>query len=936
MTTPVPPLTHLLRQLAPEGNSVPDAELLRRYADHRDEAAFELLLWRHGGMVWGVCRRVAPDHGAAEDAFQATALALARHAGAVRAARSVAGWLYRVAYRAAFAVRSRRREEAVARIPDRPAPGPDPAETAAARDLAGVIDAELNRLPDTFRLPFVLCELEGRSNAEAAALLGCPVGTVESRLTRARARLRDRLFRRGVTLSLGAFAAVQIPGSVHAAAVRAASDPAAAPAPVRELAARAAGAGWSGHLRAAGLVLAGLTALAVGLAVATGSRPASTPPEARDREPVKPAADGPARPVVFARLGSARFRHPGPVFHAAFSPGGKRLATAALGCVSVWETATGKLLRRLERGNVPFHRVAFTADGKTLYSVVGPTQEGCELLTLDPTTLQERGRVVIHKRIYKGAEFSPVATRLALFPMWVSGEVVLVDPATGKELAGVRAFWRGNGFTPDGKRLVLAGGEEEVRVVDATTAKQVGKLKPGDRRPEWVRFAPGGAALLAGPNWVERWDPKRSAPVWRVDLLPSGRGLEVSPDGARVAHVSPYGITVIDVETGKQAFRAHSEAYTAARFSPDGRTLALTSSGGVVTLCDAATGKALAQSPDPWGAVSGLTFTPDGGQLIAAAGGRWVSWDLTAATPDPRPVPLAEFTVLAPNGRVAVRPDTFVRADSPVEFVAPASGKRISRLDPPETADTVVISAADYRGGRFSGDGRRFVGFRRSERGPGGQQKELGLAVWDVPTGKRVARWPEGKPIATVAAVSPDGKAVAVLGVPATRLALWEPDSGRIRWERDLDVGVPFVAFTHGGAWLVVQQVQPPTPPGGIMALPPGAGPLFVLHAATGKEIVKSHGPILGPQPQVFADETFHSGRNARAVSPDGRAAAFSDFDGTIFLWELATDRERCRFAHSGPVHELAFSPDGRRLAAASSAAPVVVYDLYGRARASR
>src|SRR5262245_58638740 len=225
MATPVPPLTHVLRQLAPDGTSVPDTELLRRYADHRDEAAFELLLWRHGGMVWGVCRRVAPDPAAAEDAFQATALALARHAGAVRAARSVAGWLYRVAYRAALAVRSRRQEQPVARLPDRPAPGPDPAETAAAQELAGVIDAELSRLPDTFRVPFVLCELEGRSNAEAAALLGCAVGTVESRLTRARARLRDRLSRRGVTLGLGGLAAAQLPASVHAAAVRAAANP---------------------------------------------------------------------------------------------------------------------------------------------------------------------------------------------------------------------------------------------------------------------------------------------------------------------------------------------------------------------------------------------------------------------------------------------------------------------------------------------------------------------------------------------------------------------------------------------------------------------------------------------------------------------------------------------------------------------------------------
>src|SRR5262249_61242525 len=168
-------------------------------------------------------------------------------------APSLAGWLYRVAYRAALAVHSRRREQPYARMPDRPASDPDPADTAQAIELAGVIDAELSRLPDTFRLPLVLCELEVRSNAEVAALLGCAVGTVESRLTRARARLRDRLSRRGLALAFGTLAGSQIPASVQATAVRAATDPTSAPAPIRELAAHATMAARLSHLRALAL-----------------------------------------------------------------------------------------------------------------------------------------------------------------------------------------------------------------------------------------------------------------------------------------------------------------------------------------------------------------------------------------------------------------------------------------------------------------------------------------------------------------------------------------------------------------------------------------------------------------------------------------------------------------------------------------------------------
>jgi WD40 repeat protein len=334
--------------------------------------------------------------------------------------------------------------------------------------------------------------------------------------------------------------------------------------------------------------------------------------------------------------------------------------------------------------------------------------------------------------------------------------------------------------------------------------------------------------------------------------------------------------------------------------------------------------------------VSGLTFTPDGRRLIAAAGDayeqQWVSWDLTPAAPNPIPAPLAQFTALAPGGRVAVRPDTFNRADAPAEFVDPLSGKRVSRFDPPETGDTVIISRF-HSEGNFSGDGRRFVGARRSERGPGGQQEDLGLAVWDVATGKRLAQRPPEKSPVDVAAVSPDGKAVAVLR-RATELVVWEPDTGRTRWARKLGSAVAFVRFTRGGSWLVVQEIYLPGPPH-ILRIPPPPRPhpLLVLDAATGKELLKVNGPDLGEPPLVFADEGFSTVPSARAISADGRAAAFSGFDGTISLWELATDRERCRITHPGPVHDLAFSPDGRLLAAASLAAPVVVYDLYGTRR---
>ncbi|HYH69460.1 MAG TPA: RNA polymerase sigma factor [Urbifossiella sp.] len=167
-----------------------DAELAGRYAEHRDAAAFEVLVWRQGPMVWGTCHRVLRHQQDAEDAFQATFLALARAAGTLGSRQAVAGWLHRVAMNSALNMKARHRLTGL--TDDVSAPlTPD-------GELSGAVDEELERLPHRMRAAFVLCCLEGMTNAEAARELGCPVGTVDSRLHAARTRLRDRLTRRGL------------------------------------------------------------------------------------------------------------------------------------------------------------------------------------------------------------------------------------------------------------------------------------------------------------------------------------------------------------------------------------------------------------------------------------------------------------------------------------------------------------------------------------------------------------------------------------------------------------------------------------------------------------------------------------------------------------------------------------------------------------------
>jgi RNA polymerase sigma factor (sigma-70 family) len=181
--------------------ALPDARLLERFALRRDEGAFEVLLHRHGPLVLGVCRQVLRDAHDAEDAFQATFLVLARRAGNINRPEQLGNWLYGVALRIADRARKyAARRRAVERD------GPDLTAVAARGcavepDLAPVLHEEVRRLPDKYRGPVVLCYLEGLTNEEAADRLGWPLGTVKTRLDKARGLLRARLCRRGVALT---------------------------------------------------------------------------------------------------------------------------------------------------------------------------------------------------------------------------------------------------------------------------------------------------------------------------------------------------------------------------------------------------------------------------------------------------------------------------------------------------------------------------------------------------------------------------------------------------------------------------------------------------------------------------------------------------------------------------------------------------------------
>ena len=192
-----------------------DRALLHRFARSGDEAAFAALVARHGPLVLGVCRRVLRDPDAADDAFQAVFLVLARKADRVRAGASLGSYLFGIARRVSLAARRRqvrlRNAEIGLRIQEKSSPPP-----AEWDDLLRALDEELARLPDRLRAPVLECFLREKTQDEAAKALGWSLSTVRRRLTRAKALLRDRLSTRGVALS-AVLAAGAVAGSANAA-----------------------------------------------------------------------------------------------------------------------------------------------------------------------------------------------------------------------------------------------------------------------------------------------------------------------------------------------------------------------------------------------------------------------------------------------------------------------------------------------------------------------------------------------------------------------------------------------------------------------------------------------------------------------------------------------------------------------------------------------
>ena len=317
-------LTGMIRHLN-RGDAAPDSELLTRYAHHHDEAAFAAVVERYGGLVLGVARRQLAGSQNADDVFQATFLALARSANRLHEHTPLANWLYTVALRQACKARARdhRRTALEQSLPPRPASA-DPLDAISGRDLLRLIDEELGRLPDKYRLPVLLCCVQGLSREDAAARLGLSGGRLKGRLERGRKRLADRLSARGLA-PIVAFGTVIVPAELQARALSVAANPwsKSLPPAVVRLVARSGPRGW---VLAATVMLVpfGLAGWAIGTApkeravtspmIAIADPPAGDVPDAGQEPHRQPdRRRGKGRPEAAAEgAGELDRRPPGP------------------------------------------------------------------------------------------------------------------------------------------------------------------------------------------------------------------------------------------------------------------------------------------------------------------------------------------------------------------------------------------------------------------------------------------------------------------------------------------------------------------------------------------------------------------------------------------------------------------------------------------------
>ncbi len=942
-----------LSELSGTQTASTDTELLSRYTERKDSEAFAELVRRHGPVVLATCQRILGTSTDAEDAFQTVFLTLIRSACSIHNPAALPAWLHRTAIRIALRVRTR--QLSTTSLPSGAADSSDPFADMAWRDLRRVLDEELDRLPEKYRVPLVLCLLDGCTRDEAAERLRCSLNTVKRRLEAGRELLRDRLLRRGVTPILLAVCVFEtngarafVPPNLIAGVLKAANIVPPIPKGIQII------GGFAVQWRMAILATMCLAtaAAAVGIAVL---RPESIPGiNSVDPPPVQNVSKGtePEKsddvanalpPGAVAQFGNLRYRVPDRIDSTALSPDGKFLAVesahflTSVTIIRVYDVTTWRLLHVFPISSSKTHdhfsrrSLTFSVDGRYLGHVPGDQYAYIWDLQTGKQTQRFECSIPPGQALNNSWVFCQF-TSDGRFALSDANNLYFQDPITGREVRTV-PVGRVTHLTADGRWYIRCKvnrteknepDKYEAILGDARTGKDL--LQPPDSLPLPpdsinVAFTSDGKTLVAKQydgigGKIEVWniDPFKHIATFRDPQRHKTTGFPAGIVAGGTVHLLNLNGDVVrwETKTQKELPRLKSGTIVCLHVLPDGKTLLTPYHSGEVGAWESETGKEI-PIPNRYGKGIASALSQDG-KLLAVADdtGRIDLRNAVTGTTirtiqgdgpyrqngfwGPMKMvfnPAGDLLAVSDGATRKVESDNVSKATHRVRVIRVANGETVRTTEEQVREESIRGERSDLSPVGFSPDSRRLL-LASWISG------SVSMRGWDLTNGEldtkvRMGYTPKG--------ISTNGK--YVVSNMKGEVLFFDPVTGRILKRTRVE---PSSQFWDGYAfgWSADGQT---------LACVIANNVVVILDASTGKER-RRFAALPGEKPRVEIIGMSSEGRcfvDWVGLSPDGKWVVTTGHD-SAGIWEVATGSQLATFETGEQPGEPHFTPENRDL----------------------